>query len=174
MADPAVFWSMVEALATIAAVVLALILSGGKLIYDYLNKPKLFLEVSFPKVEPSPMFRNFNIMIKNKGRETAKKINVKIKKIEFPKSEKIFENIEPGIFLIENLQWEDYNNFRLITINTNNNKLGIAAADLTYDLTREDCKISLLITGDNFKGFHKTFKYENHEDIKKANLILMR
>ena len=137
MEDPAVFWSMVEALGTFAAVVLALILSGGKLIYDYWNRPKLSLVVSFQKVEPSPMFRNFNIMIKNKGRETAKNINVKIEKIEFPKSDKIFENIEPGVFSIKNLQWEDYNSFSLISINANNNKLGIAAADLTSDFTRK-------------------------------------
>ena len=87
MSDSAgINWSMWEAIGSVGAVVLALLLTAGRWIWDWWNSPNVFLSISYREVEPSPNFRHLDIMIKNKGRETAKKVTIKIERIEFPDS----------------------------------------------------------------------------------------
>ena len=97
---------------------------------------------------------------------------MKIERIEFPDSHRVIQNLEPRLSLIESLQWEDYVSLEFITISSNNNRLLISPTDATYAHSRQDCMITLLITGDNFKGFRRTLRYIDSKEICNAELKL--
>lgn len=175
MLDDAVFWSMMEALGTIATAIIALMLAGSRWILDYLNRPKLSLDVVEDVVLPigpeSELFRNLDILIKNNGRLTAKNVNVKVIKVEFPSNNEIIENLEPSVLKSTSLQWEDYCSFGLIGLGIPLGDMMIINPITKWEIERKDCIITLLITGDNFKGFHKVFKYYDSDDIYQAKLL---
>lgn len=175
----AVFWQMVEAIGTILAFVLAFSFGLGGKITSFRNRPKVKLDF---KDEENYVVRNIKdrvieirLKIVNNGLTTAKRTNVKLESVIQGEMNVLKRAPHENSFKLhisdEDLQNGEYKFLDLITkrgaVIEGRKKIELfTKSDQKID--EHDTVFNIIVTGDNFPAFKKSFKYEHNEDVREA------
>jgi len=162
--EPSIFWNMMEAIGTIFAALVALILGAGSRIWDrFFYKPDLAFVIESSDPNLSPEERKVFIKITNKGKETARNIRVKLSNVDFQQKGTLNYLGNP-FYQQPSLQYGEYDFMILLTL------YGDKITIPTVSYPRQNVKFDMLITGDNLKPIKKQISYVDKEEIYKGSV----
>ncbi len=165
--DPAIFWNMMEALATFAATTVALLLAYYSISEKNRNRPKIKIEYNEEIRIADKDWCQLGIKIVNNGKLTAKNINIRIDKIMqngyniIPK-----QNVYLHLISIPALQ-NGYSNYIPILQAVKDQDVVTFPRMSQIRAKRDTFTIHFLITGDNISVIKKTYKFINSTDHNK-------
>jgi len=169
---------MTASLGTIISVTVALSFGIYPILKTYLDRPNLMLSVRDLGSTWDGSIQNYSdyewgIMLENKGRQTAKKITMKIKRVESMDEDRIIHYNDVPLKNNFNLAWNDYINITLIYLGPMFDDAHIISLDYG-DIGFTNCIIELLITGENFRGTEIKLKYTHSENYNDTNLEIIK
>ncbi len=178
--EPTVYLIMWETIGTILAAIVALLLGGGPVFYQFfIHKPKIKMDIISTPQEIYPDRRNYDIKYENTGPETAKDIRFSLRQIEFHKGQFSIGKIEfpkgVNIKYVNNPIHEKkslhYGEINFCTI------LSVGHDNLVFaneSFSRQNINVELILTGDNFKPVKKAVVYIDSPEIYEGRLEFVK
>jgi len=159
------FINLVRTVVSIISVIVALFLGLRADFRMWQNRPKIVLE---QEASRDRTHCQFNLKIINKGKTTARDINVKIESI-LQDSEPIRSGSFPyPINTAIHLQSEEYSVIRLLLVSQNPNSMEIGREGWYID--RKDSIFNVLVTGDNITAIRYSYRYVDAKELNQVTL----
>jgi len=156
---------LLRTLVSIISVIVALFLGLRGDLRRWQNRPQVVLEQQDTR---DRTYCQFNIKIINKGKTTARDINVKIESI-LQDGEPIRSGSFPyPINTAIHLQSEEYSLIRLLLVSQNPNNMEVGREGWYID--RNDSTLNVLITGDNITAIRYSYRYVDSTELNKVQL----
>jgi len=161
-------WDVLGRVTTFTAVILALLFGLRDVIERRRNRPKIILEhrSEAPYVKSDGDLQQLNLKVINKGRVTAKNLNLRIQKIM-----QNGKNIDLAQFPLDFCE-------EIPSLRSGDSKLvpllklickdpdWVEISNTSYRFRRANSQIDLLVVGDNIIGVNKSFRLVDLSDSK--------
>jgi len=165
-------WDMLESATTFLAVMLALLFGLRDVIDRRRNRPQITLEHRNepPYVNSDEGLKQLNLKTTNKGRVTAKNLNLRIQKITQNGKSVNPEKFPLDIYgEIQSLRSGDSVFVPLVEV-TRKDADWMEIPNSGFRFRRADTEIYVLVVGENVVGLRKSFRFVNSSDLSKVRL----
>ena len=169
ISDPAIYWSMWEAIGTLSAVFVALYFGFHTVLEAKRNEPKIKLYHDDSVRFENDDYTEYHLRIENNGKTTAK--NIKIRCIEALQNKENLVRVVDANLLIEfnSLQNGEHKTIPLINVHDEINAIEISRLNRKR-IGRKDMILTIKVTGDNILPIIKKYKLVNNEKHKNTSL----
>jgi hypothetical protein len=161
-------WDVLGSVATFSAVILALLFGFRDVIDRRRNRPTIVLEhrSEAPYVKAEGDLQQLNLKVTNKGRVTARNLNLRIQKIV--QNGKRIDLAEFPLDFCEEIPSLRSGDSKLVPLLqlVYKDPDWIEVPNTSYRFGRANSQIDLLVVGDNIVGVNKSFRFVELPDSK--------